>query len=106
MTPNPRRRRVGAENSEKPVPHRPTLCRVTSKERKDDSCLSKNMQYIMKISLKSLEQGLISVFTPSLVNYSHCTCTYHETFSFAPFPSHSTLILQYALTLEHLGSAS
>ena len=54
------------------------------------------MQYgIMKIALKSLEQGLISVFTPLLRNKR----------SFASFPSH-TLILRYALTLEHLGNAS
>ena len=64
------------------------------------------MQYgIMKIALKSLEQGFISVLTLSLpVNCSHCTHPYHETFSFAPFLSH--IHLQYALTLEHLGNAS
>ena len=66
------------------------------------------MQYgIVKIVLKSLEQGLISMFMPSLVNYLLCTYPYHEmTFSFTPFPSLSTLILQYALTLEHLRNVS
>ena len=44
------------------------------------------MQYgIMKIALKSLEQGIISMFMPSLVNYLLCTYPYHETtFSFTP----------------------
>src|SRR5258707_9456957 len=106
LTPDRRRGRVRAENSEKCAT--PTYIIQGNKGRLIwKTILYYVMQYIVKIALKRLDQqGLISLFTPSLVNYSHCTYPYHETFSFAPFPSHSTLILQYALTLEHLGNAS
>ncbi len=67
------------------------------------------MQYgIVKIALKEFgarPRQRVYAVTAELFTLV-CVYPYHETFQFALFPSHGTLILQYALTLERLGNAS